>query len=577
MPSPSARALSRRPAPPAAPLADFFRAGRGEMLFLAAISVLINLLMLTGPVFMMQVYDRVLSSRSLATLGVLLALVSLLYLVQAALDGVRTRAAARIAALLDAGIAPKIFAVAGTRARLGQSGADAQQPLRDLDTLRQFNGGGGPLTLFDLPWTPVYLLVMTLFSPVLGLISAIGAGLLFALTLLADRVSQGANARVSQQLAKRNALAENGLQDCEGAEALGIFERIGARWDAAHATLVQVQLTLSDRAGDLRALAKGFRFLLQSLTLAAGAWLVIRGELSAGSMMATSVISSRAVAPIEQAIAQWRGFRAARGARARLEKSFALLPAEPTGIDLAPPARDVVFDNFAVTAPGQTRPLLAGVNMRLEAGDGLGVIGPSGAGKTSLLRGVLGLWPGTAGGLRFDGATPDQWRLGARGFSGYLPQDIRLLPGTVAENIASLEPDAPTDEIVRAAELAGAHAMILALPEGYNTRLGDDGVALSAGQRQRIALARAVYRRPFLVVMDEPNAHLDAEGDQALTEAIRRLRAAGSIVICVAHRPSALAALNKVAMIEAGRLRAYGPRDEILGQVVKHPRAVVQK
>lgn len=577
MPSPSARALSRRPAPPAAPLADFFRAGRGEMLFLAAISVLINLLMLTGPVFMMQVYDRVLSSRSLATLGVLLALVSLLYLVQAALDGVRTRAAARIAARLDAGIAPKIFAVAGTRARLGQSGADAQQPLRDLDTLRQFNGGGGPLTLFDLPWTPVYLLVMTLFSPVLGLLSAIGAGLLFALTLLADRVSQGANARVSQQLAKRNALAENGLQDCEGAEALGIFERIGARWDAAHATLVQVQLTLSDRAGDLRALAKGFRFLLQSLTLAAGAWLVIRGELSAGSMMATSVISSRAVAPIEQAIAQWRGFRAARGARARLEKSFALLPAEPTGIDLAPPARDVVFDNFAVTAPGQTRPLLAGVNMRLEAGDGLGVIGPSGAGKTSLLRGVLGLWPGTAGGLRFDGATPDQWRLGARGFSGYLPQDIRLLPGTVAENIASLEPDAPTDEIVRAAELAGAHAMILALPEGYNTRLGDDGVALSAGQRQRIALARAVYRRPFLVVMDEPNAHLDAEGDQALTEAIRRLRAAGSIVICVAHRPSALAALNKVAMIEAGRLRAYGPRDEILGQVVKHPRAVVQK
>lgn len=577
MPSPSARALSRRPAPPAAPLADFFRAGRGEMLFLAAISVLINLLMLTGPVFMMQVYDRVLSSRSLATLGVLLALVSLLYLVQAALDGVRTRAAARIAARLDAGIAPKIFAVAGTRARLGQSGADAQQPLRDLDTLRQFNGGGGPLTLFDLPWTPVYLLVMTLFSPVLGLISAIGAGLLFALTLLADRVSQGANARVSQQLAKRNALAENGLQDCEGAEALGIFERIGARWDAAHATLVQVQLTLSDRAGDLRALAKGFRFLLQSLTLAAGAWLVIRGELSAGSMMATSVISSRAVAPIEQAIAQWRGFRAARGARARLEKSFALLPAEPAGIDLAPPARDVVFDNFAVTAPGQTRPLLAGVNMRLEAGDGLGVIGPSGAGKTSLLRGVLGLWPGTAGGLRFDGATPDQWRLGARGFSGYLPQDIRLLPGTVAENIASLEPDAPTDEIVRAAELAGAHAMILALPEGYNTRLGDDGVALSAGQRQRIALARAVYRRPFLVVMDEPNAHLDAEGDQALTEAIRRLRAAGSIVICVAHRPSALAALNKVAMIEAGRLRAYGPRDEILGQVVKHPRAVVQK
>lgn len=576
MPSPSARALTRRSPPPAAHLADFFQAGRGAMLFLAAISVLINLLMLTGPVFMMQVYDRVLSSRSLATLIVLLALVSLLYLVQAALDGVRTRAAARIAARLDAGIAPKIFAVAGTRARLGQSGADAQQPLRDLDTLRQFNGGG-PLTLFDLPWTPVYLLVLTLFSPVLGLISAIGAAMLFALTLLADRVSQDANARVSQQLARRNALAENGLQDCEGAEALGIFDRIGARWDAAHRALVQVQLTLSDRAGDLRALAKGFRFLLQSLTLAAGAWLVIRGDLSAGSMMATSVISSRAVAPIEQAIAQWRGFRAARGARARLEKSFALLPAEPTGIDLAPPARDVVFDNFAVTAPGQTRPLLAGVNMRLEAGDGLGVIGPSGAGKTSLLRGVLGLWPGTAGGLRFDGATPDQWRLGARGFSGYLPQDIRLMPGTVAENIASLEPDAPTDEIVRAAELAGAHAMILALPEGYNTRLGDDGAALSAGQRQRIALARAVYRRPFLVVMDEPNAHLDAEGDQALTEAIRRLRAAGSIVICVAHRPSALAALNKVAMIEAGRLRAYGPRDEILGQVVKHPRAVVQK
>ncbi|RBP84496.1 ATP-binding cassette subfamily C protein [Rhodobacter sp. 140A] len=576
MPSPSARALSRRSPPPAARLGDFFQAGRGEMLFLAAISVLINLLMLTGPVFMMQVYDRVLSSRSLATLVVLLALVSLLYLVQAALDGVRTRAGGRIAARLDAEIAPKIFAVAGARARLGQGGADAQQPLRDLDTLRQFNSGG-PLTLFDLPWTPVYLLVLTLFSPVLGLMSTIGAAMLFALTLLADRVSQGANARVSQQMAVRNALAENGLQDCEGAEALGIFERIGARWDAAHRALVQAQLTLAERAGDLRALAKGFRFLLQSLTLAAGAGLVIRGELSAGSMMATSVISSRALAPIEQAIAQWRGFRAARGARARLEKSFALLPAEPSGIDLAPPARDVVFDNFAVSAPGQTRPLLAGVNMRLEAGDGLGVIGPSGAGKTSLLRGVLGLWPGTAGGLRFDGAAPDQWRLGARGFAGYLPQDIRLMPGTVAENIASLEPDAPTDEIVRAAELAGAHEMILALPEGYNTRLGDDGAALSAGQRQRIALARAVYRRPFLVVMDEPNAHLDAEGDQALSEAIRRLRAAGSIVICVAHRPSALAALNKVAMIEAGRLRAYGPRDEILGQVVKHPRAVVQK
>jgi PrtD family type I secretion system ABC transporter len=555
---------------------DPFALQRSGVLFLAGLSGVINLLMLTGPIFMMQVYDRVLSSRSVVTLLVLLGMVLALYGLQAVLDGIRSRVATRIAAQGDAALAPMAFAMAGQRARMSARDGDGMQPLRDLDTLRQFAGGAGPIALCDLPWTPIYLIAISLFHPVLGMIAAGGAAVLFVLTLLTERFSHRAGQNASEKMSQRNALAETGMQDAETLGALGIFDRLGATWATSHAGMVRAQVALADRAGSLASAAKGFRFMLQSGTLAAGAWLVIQGELSAGSMMATSVLSSRALAPIEQVIAQWRGFSASRAARGRLRASMALLPKGQAGIDLPPPVESLQVSNLQVVPVGGARPLLAGVSFALSAGDGLGVIGPSGAGKTTLLRGLLGIWPVNDGAIRLDGATPDQWQNGVRGFTGYLPQETRLLPGTIAENIAGFDPAQSTEAVLKAAQMAGVHEMILALPEGYNCRIGATGTTLSAGQRQRLALARAVYGDPFLVVMDEPNAHLDAEGDTALAGAIAALRAAGQIVICIAHRPSALKALNMVLMIEQGRMRSFGPKDEVLGQVVAHPRAVQQ-
>lgn len=557
--------------------AGIYGKGRSTLPFVVLLSCLINLLMLTGPLFMMQVYDRVLSSQSLSTLTVLVAIVVVLYGVQALLDGLKGRVSARLAANADTEIAPLVFDLAGQRAKLMVREGDAQQPLRDLDTLRQFRAGGGPLAVLDLPWTPVYLCLISLFHPVLGLIAVAGAVVLMGLTWAADRFSGGANKLVAEKTAQRNSAAESAMIDAEVLESLGIMPRLRRNWAEAHQQMVLAQIKLSDRAGGLQATAKGFRFLLQSLTLAAGALLVIRGELSAGAMMATTVLSSRALAPIEGVIGQWRGYLAAKSACERLNAGLALLKEGASGVDLAPPRERLDIENMMVAAPGENRALLSGVTMKLQAGQGLGVIGPSGAGKTTFLRGLLGIWPVNDGAVRFDGATPDQWQAGAAGFAGYLPQDTRLLPGTIAQNIARFDPEATTEQVVKAAMLAGVHELILTLNGGYNARIGASGTTLSAGQRQRIALARAVYGDPFLVVMDEPNANLDAQGDAALAACILGLRQAGKIVVCIAHRPSALASLDMVLMIEGGRMRSFGPRDEVLGQVTRYPRAVPQE
>lgn len=569
--------MNSNPRQPKLSPAGMYGIGYSILPFVVLLSCLINLLMLTGPLFMMQVYDRVLSSQSLSTLVILVMIVVVLYAVQALLDGVKGRVSARLAANADTEIAPKVFDLAGQRARLMKREGDAQQPLRDLDTLRQFRAGGGPLAVLDLPWTPVYLCLISLFHPILGLIAVIGAVILMALTWAADRFSGGASQVVAEKTAQRNTAAECAMIDAEVLESLGILPRLRQSWAEAHQQMVLAQIKISDRAGGLQAIAKGFRFLLQSLTLAAGALLVIRGELSAGAMMATTVLSSRALAPIEGVIGQWRGYLAAKSACERLNSGLALLKETGSGVDLAPPEERVDIENMMVAAPGENQALLSGVTLQLRAGQGLGVIGPSGAGKTTFLRGLLGLWPVSDGALRFDGATPDQWKDGTAGFAGYLPQDTRLLPGTVAQNIARFDPAATTEKVVGAARLAGVHDLILTLPGGYNAEIGASGTTLSAGQRQRIALARAVYGDPFLVVMDEPNANLDAQGDSALSACILALRKAGKIVICIAHRPSALASLDMVLMIEAGRMRSFGPRDEVLGQVTRYPRAVPQE
>lgn len=538
-------------------------------------SCVINLLMLTGPFFMLQVYDRVLTSRSVPTLMVLLGLVAMLYLFQGALDLVRSRVMVRLGERLDRRLRSLIFDLMTTLQLKGKREGDGQQPVRDLDQLRQFMGGQGPIAVFDLPWMPLYLALIFIFHFWLGMVALGGAVLLCLLTLITETKTRNPTRNAAQKSSTRNALAETYRRNIEPVTAMGMAPALRDRWVAAHDAYLDANQQAIDAAGGIGAAAKVFRFFLQSLMLAVGAYLVILQEISPGVMIASSILSSRALAPVELAIANWRGFVAARQSYHRLAELSRDAIADEAPMGLPKPGQRLEVDNLSVLPPGMSRPTLAGVSFTLEAGEGLGVIGTSGSGKSTLARGLVGVWMGSRGGIRLDGATIDQWERAALGrHMGYLPQDIELFDGTIAQNIARFQPDATPESILAAASRAGIHDMIVRLPEGYDTRIGETGQALSAGQRQRIALARALYGEPFLIVLDEPNSNLDAEGETALTHAIRSARQAGSIVVVVAHRPSALAALDKVLVISEGRQQAFGPKEEVLGRVLKAPMAV---
>jgi ATP-binding cassette subfamily C protein len=545
------------------------RAYRSALTGVGLATGLINLLSLAGPLFMLQIYDRVLPSRSVPTLIGLALLVLVLFAFQGLLDMLRGRILLRIGRGLDEKLSPRVFELV-TRAPLmaARPAGEGLQSIRDLDSVRTFMSGTGLTAFFDLPWMPLYIAVCFLFHPAMGLTVALGALVIASLTLVTDAVTRGPSRAAVTLAASRHKLAEAARRNAALLQALGMRRRMTAQWLQANEAYLESQQAANDIVAGLGSLSRVLRVVLQSGVLGVGAWLVINQEATAGVMLAATILCARALAPVDLAIANWKGFVAARQSWARLSEALVAAPAEEEWIALPPPARNLRLTAITMVPPGSGAAALHDVSFTLIAGNALGVIGPSGSGKTSLARALVGVWKPVRGTIRLDGATLDQWSPDVfGGFVGYLPQEVELFEGTVAQNIARFERDFDPTKLIAAATAAGVHEVILRLPQGYKTPVGEGGGLLSGGQRQRIALARALYGDPFLVVLDEPNSSLDALGEQALTKAIAAIRARGGIAVVIAHRPSAVAAVDHILVLNEGRVQAFGARDQILQQV----------
>jgi PrtD family type I secretion system ABC transporter len=545
---------------------------RRAFLAVALFSGMSNVLMLSGALFMLEVYDRVLPSRSVPTLVALLILVVGLYGAQGVIDIIRSRILVRVGDSLDEAMSMRVYnAVVRLPLKIGGK-SEGTQPIRDLDTVRSFLSGIGPVALFDLPWMPVYLIICFVFHTYIGLTALFGAIVLITITVFTELTTRRPTRSASQFASARNALLEASRRNAEAITAMGMVGRIAARWNDLNRRYMESTQRASDIAGGLGAMSKVLRMMLQSAILAVGAWLVINQQSTAGIIIAGSILGGRALAPVDLAIANWRGFVAARQSWERLSRLLAHLPPQAEPMPLQPPQRAIVVQGAAVTAPGTQKVICQDVNFTLAAGKALGVIGPTASGKSSLARMLVGIWTPVRGSVRLDGASIEQWSSEALGrHVGYLPQDVELFPGNVAQNIARFEDPPNAEAVLAAANAAGVHDLIVNLPEGYETSVGDHGNALSAGQAQRIGLARALYRDPFLVVLDEPNSNLDAEGDEALTQAILGVRARGGIVVVVAHRPSAIAGVDYILVMAKGRQQQFGPKEEVLNRVIAPP------
>ncbi|MEM8704076.1 MAG: type I secretion system permease/ATPase [Pseudomonadota bacterium] len=557
-------------APRENPVAVAFRPIRSAFWGVAVVSFVINILMLTGPVFMLQIYDRVLASGSVPTLVVIGSLAIVLYMFYGILEGVRGRILSRLGQRVDARLSGIVYKLSNSLpVRLGRKSARLR-PVQDLDTIRQFLSGPGPAAIFDIPWLPLYLGIVFLFHPLLGAVGLAGAVVISILIVVNEYMSRGPTEDAASQSGRRTAAVESGQRNAEVVAAMGMQSTLTARWDAQNTEYLATQRRASDTTGIFGTAIKTIRFILQSAILAVGAWLAIQQEITPGVMIAASIMTSRALAPIEQAVAQWRGFVASRQALRRLREILQVAEAEEPKMDLPPPSKGITVEQVFCGPFGEPTPFVQNVTLDLQAGDGLGVIGPSGSGKSTFARAIVGVTSPLRGVIRFDGAELSQWESKKRGeFIGYLPQDLQLFDGTIAENVARFREDAAPEKIIEAAKLADVHEMIVALPEGYNTVIGRSGRSLSAGQRQRLALARALYDNPFLVVLDEPNSNLDAIGESALTNAIKAMREKGSIVIVIAHRPSAIATVDKILCLKEGKMAGFGPKEEVLKQVVQ--------
>ncbi len=531
----------------------------------ALISAVLNVLMLGGSFFMLLVYDNVIPSRSLPTLVGLLVMITVVYAFQALLDLVRTRAMLHVGGMVDQKLSDRVFRIL-IGPELGQ--AEGIQPVRDLDLVRSYLSGPGPLALLDLPWVLLFLGILFMFHVALGLVATAGAVVLIILTLLTDRVTRVLTTQTSTIAATRFAMADSSRRNAEVLQALGMTGRVGARWKVISDQLLAAQERAAKLSGGMSSASKTFRMLLQSSVLATGAALVISDKASGGVIIAGSILSSRALAPVDHSIANWKGLVAARQAWGRLEALLRLLPADRLATQLPAPQKSLSIDRLTAGPPGTDALAFRDVSFTVQAGDVLGIIGPSGSGKTSLLRAIVGVWPAERGTVRLDNATTDQWSRDDLGrHVGYLPQDVELFDGTVAQNIARFDPHATKEAVFAAARAADIHDLVVKLPEGYDSQLGPNGSNLSAGQRQRVGLARALYGDPFLIVLDEPNSNLDTEGERALGKAISTAAKRGAIVLLVAHRPSALQEANRILYLTEGRTRLLGERNEVLAKL----------
>ncbi|PAU88151.1 type I secretion system permease/ATPase [Pseudomonas sp. WN033] len=538
-------------------------------------SAVINLLMLAPALYMLQVYDRVLASGNHMTLAMLTLMVLGLYAFMGLLEWVRSLVVIRLGAQIDQQLGARIYdATFDASLRVGR-GSNAQ-PLNDLTSLRQFATGNALFALFDAPWFPLYLAVLFLFHPWLGWLALGGAALLLALTWVNQWLTRAPLAEAGLLAIQATQAAGSHLRNAEATEAMGMLARLRQRWQGEHGRFLQLQNRASEQGAAFSAVAKGVRLALQSLMLGLGALLAVDGQITAGMMIAGSILAGRVLAPLDQLINAWKQWSGAQQAYRRLYDLLRAQPPRTSGMSLPAPRGALRVEQLSACAPGSRTPVLAGVSFALEPGQRLVVLGPSGCGKSSLARLLVAAQMPLAGKVRLDGADLQQWDKDALGpHLGYLPQDVQLFAGSIAENIARFA-EVEAEKVVAAAQMAGVHELILRLPQGYDTRLGEGGAGLSGGQKQRIGLARAVYGLPALIVLDEPDANLDEAGEQALLAALDRLREQGRTLVLVSHRPALLKGADQLLLLRGGQMQAFGPASRVLQELQQAARPAAQ-
>ena len=552
-------------------LAEVLHSMRRYFAIAGGFSLVINLLALTPSIYMLQVYDRVLASRNETTLLMLTLIVVGLFALSGVLELIRSRLLVAISSKLDDSLNQRVFTAAFEN-NLRSAGANAGQALSDMTTIRQFLTGNGLFAFFDAPWMPIYLVILFLFAPLVGWMALAGMVILVVLTIVQEMQTSKPLAESQTHMNRSMMFATNNLRNAEVIEAMGMLGGLMERWYQHHGRGLALQMEASEKAATISNVAKFVRICLQSLVLGAGALLVIDGQLSGGAMIAGSILMGKALGPVDLAIATWKQFIAARTSYTRLEDLLERFPARKAGMPLPRPTGQLQVEHVVAQVPGKTgadQMILRGVSFGVNPGEVLGIIGPSASGKSTLARLLVGVWPASSGKVRLDGADVYNWDKTELGPNvGYLPQDIELFSGTVAENIARFTA-VDGAAVVEAAQLAGVHDMILRLPNGYETPIGDGGANLSGGQRQRLGLARALYRMPSLIVLDEPNSNLDEVGERALVVAIQAAKQRGSTVVVITHRTSVLGAVDKLLVIADGTTKLFGPRDQVLANLAE--------
>ena len=545
------------------------KACRGSFLSVGFFSLFVNTLMLVPTFYMIQVSGRVVPSSSTSTLIMLTLILTILMLTLGSLEWVRSRIMVRISNRLDVLLSRDVYR-ASFRKALNSGGMDASaQSLNDLTSLRQFLTGNGLFAFFDAPWLPVYTAVMFLFHPWFGWMTVISAVVLVTLAYVNHRYTGGALAEANKQSLTANLHTTKSLRNAEVIESMGMLDTLMGRWAVRQRRVLVLQSGASDKSGVITSISKTFRAWAQSMMLAAGAYLVITHEINPGLMMAGSILLGRALAPIDQMIGSWKGFVSARVQYQRLNETLDKLNAEPERMSLPDPEGHLQVEGLFVAPPGAKAAVIKNISFVTPAGSIVGIVGPSAAGKSTLARALLGIWPPQHGVVRLDGADISAWdkqKLGPH--LGYLPQDIELFEGTISDNIARFGKIEP-DKVVLAARTAGVHEMILQLPDGYDTVIGSEGLNLSGGQRQRIGLARAVYGSPRLIVLDEPNSNLDEVGERALGVALQKMKETGATVFIISHRPNVLSRLDRIMVLNSGTLTMYGPRDQVIAELAQ--------
>lgn len=545
------------------------RACKSSFLSVGFFSLFVNTLMLVPTFFMIQVSGRVVPSSSESTLLMLTLIMTVLMITLGSLEWVRSRIMVRISNRLDVLLSRDVYRASFRRA-LNSGGGDATaQSLNDLTSLRQFFTGQGLFAFFDAPWFPIYTIVMFLFHPWFGWITLACGFILTVLAFINHRVTGDALAEANKESVVSNVATTKTLRNAEVIESMGMLETLMNRWAKRQRKVLKLQSDASDKGGVVGSVSKTFRMWAQSIMLAIGGYLVITHEINPGLLMAGSLLLGRALAPIDMMIGSWKGFVAAKVQYDRLDKVLEDQNAEPDRMKLPTPEGHIQVENLVLAPPGSKTPVLRNISFVAPAGSIVGIIGPSAAGKSTLVRGLLGIWPSQHGVVRLDGADISTWDKHDLGpYVGYLPQDIELFEGTISENIARFEKVDP-EKVVEAAQTAGVHEMILMQPDGYDTVIGSDGVNLSGGQRQRIGLARALYGKPRLIVLDEPNSNLDDVGEKALGVALQKIKESGATVFIVSHRPNILSRLDRVLVMSAGTITLYGERDKVIAQLAQ--------